>query len=366
MRKHLIAIALLFYSSAAFAADNLAVTPGAGATVRMRDTTGAGGPLSSYVILGDLTGTSILGTAGAANANVLTVQGIASGTPVPVSGTVSVGTPAVTQSGTWTVNNKGNSGNTVDFPSTQNVATPQAAWLVGGEFNTTPTAITSGNSSPLQLDTNGNLLVNVKAGGGSGGTSSSFGSAFPGTGTAVGFTDGTNMVAGRVTTYGTTPTGLNALAVNAFVTNTNANGQTTMSASSPVAIASDQTVADPCTFRKKSTANFSSSTSGGSIITASASNKTYLCAISVVASAAASVSIIEGTGSSVCTGGTTAGVWGNTGVTAANGFPFAANGGIAIGSGNASVASSGFVNQNICMLFTAGTIVATVSYVQAP
>jgi hypothetical protein len=134
----------------------------------MRDTTGAGGPLSSYVILGDLTGTSILGTAGAANANVLTVQGIASGTPVPVSGTVSVGTPAVTQSGTWTVNNKGNSGNTVDFPSTQNVATPQAAWLVGGEFNTTPTAITSGNSSPLQLDTNGNLLVNVKTGATSG------------------------------------------------------------------------------------------------------------------------------------------------------------------------------------------------------
>src|SRR6516225_832365 len=163
MRKHLIAIALLFCSSSAFAADNLAVTPGAGATVRMRDTTGAGGPLSSYVILGDLTGTSILGTAGAANANVLTVQGIASATPVPVSGTVSVGTPAVTQSGTWTVNNKGNSGNTVDFPSTQNVATPQAAWLVGGEFNTTPTVITSGNSSPLQLDTNGNLLVNVKA-----------------------------------------------------------------------------------------------------------------------------------------------------------------------------------------------------------
>jgi hypothetical protein len=153
------------------------------------------------------------------------------------------------------------------------------------------------------------------------------------------------------------------------VTNTNANGQDSnisFTGSSPVVLALNQTVADPCTFRKKLTANFSSSTSGGSIITASPSNKTYLCAITVVASATASVSIIEGTGASVCTGGTTAGVWGNTGVTAANGLPLAANGGVAIGSGNASVASSATVNQNICMLFTAGTVVATVSYVQAP
>lgn len=45
----------------------------------------------------------------------------------------------------------------------------------------------------LALDSSGNLNVNVAAGGGSGGTSSSFGAAFPSTGTAIGATDGTNM-----------------------------------------------------------------------------------------------------------------------------------------------------------------------------
>jgi hypothetical protein len=38
-----------------------------------------------------------------------------------------------------------------------------------GQFNTTPTTITSGNVSPFQMDNAGNLLVNVKAGGAGGG-----------------------------------------------------------------------------------------------------------------------------------------------------------------------------------------------------
>jgi hypothetical protein len=68
-------------------------------------------------------------------------------------------------------------------PATQNTATPTNDVLVSGQFNTTPTAIASGNCSPLQLDTNGNLLVNIKAGGAAGGTSSSVGATTPGTGT---------------------------------------------------------------------------------------------------------------------------------------------------------------------------------------
>jgi hypothetical protein len=46
-------------------------------------------------------------------------------------------------------------------------------------------------------------------------------------------------LAATTSAYGTAPAGI-VIGVNAFVTNTNANGQTTMSASSPVAIASDQ------------------------------------------------------------------------------------------------------------------------------
>lgn len=51
----------------------------------------------------------------------------------------------------------------------------------------------AGSAAALQTDASGNLKVNVAAGGGSGGTSSTFGAAFPGTGTAVGMSDGVNM-----------------------------------------------------------------------------------------------------------------------------------------------------------------------------
>lgn len=47
-------------------------------------------------------------------------------------------------------------------------------------------------------DTNNAVRVNIVAGGGAGGTSSNFGSAFPSAGTAVGFNDGTNMQGARV------------------------------------------------------------------------------------------------------------------------------------------------------------------------
>ena len=55
--------------------------------------------------------------------------------------------------------------------------------------------------------------------GSSGGTSSTFGSAFPATGTAIGLTNGTNMVAwSATTTYGTAPAAIAVPAVNASVT----------------------------------------------------------------------------------------------------------------------------------------------------
>jgi len=49
---------------------------------------------------------------------------------------------------------------------------------------------------PVELDSSGNLMVNVAAGGGSGGTSSTFGNAFPATGTAIGAISSTNTMAG--------------------------------------------------------------------------------------------------------------------------------------------------------------------------
>lgn len=58
-----------------------------------------------------------------------------------------------------TVRNVGNVGGIFDFAG-QNAAQPANSILIGGEFNTSPTTITTGNASPLQLDSAGKLLVN--------------------------------------------------------------------------------------------------------------------------------------------------------------------------------------------------------------
>lgn len=119
----------------------------------------------------------------------------------PVTGTV-----AATQSGTWNITSitnslpsgsniigkteiLGNSGNILDFLG-QNQAGTIGAILTGAQFNTTPTTITSGNFSPLQMDANGNLLVNVKAGAAGNPAAGLTGSAVPGSADYLGINVG--------------------------------------------------------------------------------------------------------------------------------------------------------------------------------
>lgn len=136
-----------------------------------------------------------LGTAGSASSDVITVQGIASMTPL-----------LVTLSGT---NNINNISGTISLPTGAATAANQTSvigtvaagtaasnsLLTGAIFNSTPITVSNGQMAALQSDANGFLKVNVAAGGASGGTSSSFGAAFPGTGTAAGMSQGGNMVA---------------------------------------------------------------------------------------------------------------------------------------------------------------------------
>lgn len=81
----LVTAALVFPSfEEAFAADNaLIISVGSGLTMHTKDI--GGGIQQSFVGLGDATGGLIYGTAGSANANVLSVQGIASMTPLLVT-----------------------------------------------------------------------------------------------------------------------------------------------------------------------------------------------------------------------------------------------------------------------------------------
>lgn len=93
---------------------------------------------------GSKTVTEVMGTAGSPGTAVLTIQGVGSGTAVPVSGTV-----AATQSGTWTVQ-PGNTANTT-------------AWLVTGTGGTFP-ATQSGNWSTRTQDGSGNALTSKSVG----------------------------------------------------------------------------------------------------------------------------------------------------------------------------------------------------------
>jgi hypothetical protein len=101
--------------------------------------------------------------------------------------------------------------------------------------------LTNATMSYLSLDAAANLRVNCITGcGGSGGTASNFGSAFTTAGTAIGLTNGTNMVAwSAASNYGTSPGAIAVPAVNADVTNTVAENITqvagaTISATNPL------------------------------------------------------------------------------------------------------------------------------------
>jgi len=83
------------------------------------------------------------------------------------------------------------------FYSQGSTTTGQVGGLAQCAVTTAAPVYTTGQTAPCSLDTGGGLRVSGIAGGG-GGTSSNFTSAFPTAGTAIGFTDGTNMQAARV------------------------------------------------------------------------------------------------------------------------------------------------------------------------
>ncbi len=122
-----------------------------------------------------------LGTAGTASADVLSIQGIASMTPI-----------LATLSGTNSIRLQDGSGNALTSLS------------VGAQRAITVSIVDSGGNQ-------------VSAFGGSGGTASAFGSAFPSgasSGTASGFYDGTNMQGARVVDADTSGGTFYALATN--------------------------------------------------------------------------------------------------------------------------------------------------------
>ena len=203
------------------------------------DGSGTALPVSGTVTVnGTVTANGTMNIGNTPNSVAIKVDGSGVTQPVSMTSTAITGTVAVAQSGVWNDRIVGNAGAILDFAG-QNAAAPANSLLVGAEFNTTPTTITSGNASPLQIDSSGNLLVNIKAGASSGAVAQGS--------TTSGQTGGLNQ--GAVTTSAptytngqTSPLSLDTsgnLRVN--VTNANTDGQKASSGSAPVTLASDQT-----------------------------------------------------------------------------------------------------------------------------
>ena len=118
---------------------------------------------------------------------------------------------------------------------------------------------------------------------------------------------------------------------------------------------------DPCKGQAKLYASVNQ-TANTQLVAGTASKKIYVCSIHVVVAAATNVALVEGTGS-VC-GTSTAGVSGFGGATAATGWNFAANGGIAFGNGDSSLGSEGTSGDNLCLFNSgSGQVSGGISYV---
>jgi hypothetical protein len=118
---------------------------------------------------------------------------------------------------------------------------------------------------------------------------------------------------------------------------------------------------DPCAAQAKSFASISQ-TGNTQLVAGSVSKKIYVCSIHVVAAAATNVAVVEGTGSVCGTG--TSGVSGFGGATAATGWNFSANGGIALGNGDSSVGAEANSGDNLCVFNSgSGQISGGISYV---
>lgn len=173
----------------------------------------------------------------------------------------------------------------------------------------------------------------------------------------------TSPVAGTLVAPITPVSSLGAAAV--IVNNVNNNGQATMANSSPVALSSDQTVADPCTFTNKNNVNISVSSGTALIVTGVSSQRTYICSFLLMTPGATSVSLAEGSTTN-CGTSNQAGVIGvSTILSASRGLPLAANGGLTYGSGNSTIAKTATNANHLCLYQSATEYLSgNITYVQ--
>lgn len=306
-------------------------------------------------------------------------------------GTVTVtGTVAATQSGTWNITNVSG---TVSLPTgastsaNQPTNAAQASTTSGQTGNLIQGAVTTGaptyvtaQTDPLSLTTGGALRSDMTTIAGNA----------PKTGSGNGSSTGSlNVYLATDQPSLTNPLSFNLTQINGNATLTG-NG-TTGTGSPRVTLSSDNSAVSGLGAGATGSAvpanavyhggngsgnltgitvcdNWTSITNGGAstalkIITKTAAKQTYICSINLVASAANNVALVEGTLTTTNCDTATAGLAGGT--TAATGWNFAANGGIAFGSGLGAVLRTATVNHDVCLFFSAANQVSgSVSWTQ--
>lgn len=367
MRKYLAFVAAALALLASPAAADWTGKNAAGTTITFSNpvdcTSGVCVPIAALV---NAAGATLYGTAGSSNASVLSVQGIASGTALPISGTVTanVGT------------------------GTQPVSAASAAFASGafasGAFASGSMAAGS-HAAGSGVDgwdlTQGAIADAAVTAGATGSVSAKLRSISRDVMTTNTWAGGT---LGAMATYGTSPGAVLVPGVNAYVTNTLAavannadNVAAGTGAASPVV--NYNYAFDGTTWDRVRTVNVDACESGAQsyatgvitsatttrIIAPSASNKTYLCAFFMKASAADNVAVVEGTGGTCGTG--TAALLGGT--TTANGFVFgtAGDGVLLQAGGKVAIVQTAGTNVDTCLITsTTGPLIWSAKYVQAP
>ena len=118
---------------------------------------------------------------------------------------------------------------------------------------------------------------------------------------------------------------------------------------------------DPCFGTARSFFSISQ-TAGAKIITGTSAKKIYFCSFNVVGADAENISVVEGTGT-VCATSTIA-VPGFPAATAANGWNFAANGGLSANGGSGSMAATSVNADDVCVFQSgSGRVAGGGSYV---
>lgn len=173
---------------------------------------------------------------------------------------------------------------------------------------------------------------------------------------------------GSMANYGTSPGAVLVPGVNAFVTNANTNGQQNMANSSPVVLANNQSVGDPCMYQLKSNAAFSTTPNNANValVTGVSAKKIYVCSFTVIVSAATAISLTEGS-SSTCGTSNQAAVMGvASNGTLANGLSLAANGGVTLGSGVGTVAQTATNADYLCIASSSASanVAGNLTYIQ--